>query len=324
MERCAAKVREKAAQVILLSSLFAATHVSAGCLTLISGPIVYDVEACKLIEPERVFDPERERFAWIGNLDAQSRKTFLDTYRGLYVKGKVVKSEAIAKGFVGEQNALTGETLFMYIPPSPTQCNQVLGKRLAANLKEVCCEGGGDAPCLLDTGYVLQSPKIVGQAGSAAGDESRVKAKKSKDYRDGLKAMSSKNYKAAVKSFEKARTNGELDIKGHYLLGFALRELDLCRGAISPLQTIHKKVLAKQIWADEEGDARKGVFLLARCYSKMNDPQNTVLILNSYLLEHQKYKTELKDSLNHKDFGWIHTSKEYKDYAKEARKKLGS
>ncbi len=318
------RYQEKATQIgFLLLTLLSPKIAEAGCLTLIAGPVVYDVEACKLIEPEKMFDPEKERFAWIGNLDPAGRKSFLDTYRGLYVKGKVVKSQAVAKGFVGEQNALTGETLFMYLPPSPTQCTDVLGKRLAANLKEVCCEGGGDAPCLLDTGYILQSAKVVGAAGSAAGDQSRVRAKKSKDYQDGLKAFRSKNYKVAVKSFEKARTNGDLDVKGHYYLGYSLRELDLCRGAISPLTVIQKKSLAKQIWADEEADARKAIFLLARCYSKMNDPNGAVFILNSYLLEPQKYKSELKESLSHKDFGWIHTSKEYKDYEKEARKKIG-
>lgn len=46
------------------------------------------------------------------------------------------------------------------------------------------------------------------------------------------------------------------------------------------------------------------------------------MILNSYLLEPQKYKSELKQALSNKDFGWIHTSKEYRDFKKEVGKKL--
>jgi hypothetical protein len=78
----------------------------------------------------------------------------------------------------------------------------------------------------------------------------------------------------------------------------------------------------RQVWADEENSARQAIFLLARCYAKMNDPEAATQILNSYLLEPAKYQSELKESLNHKDFGWIHTSREFLDYEKLARQKL--
>ena len=61
--------------------------------------------------------------------------------------------------------------------------------------------------------------------------------------------------------------------------------------------------------------------LLARCLARMNDPQNAVAILNSYLIEPAKYRSEINESLKDADFGWIHTSREYRDYTKEARKK---
>ena len=61
--------------------------------------------------------------------------------------------------------------------------------------------------------------------------------------------------------------------------------------------------------------------LLARCLARMNDPQNAVAILNSYLIEPAKYRNEINESLKDSDFGWIHTSREYRDYMKEARKK---
>lgn len=307
----------------LLPLLLLATRAQAGCLTLASGPIVYDVSGCKLIEPESTFDLGKDRFRFIADLDAESRKDFFNSYRGLYVRGKVVKSDAVAKGISTQTAVLSGETVFLFLPPPLTlQCDAVLGKRLAGNLRQMCCDGGGDVPCLLNTEYLLTSPEVVGGVASASGDAKRQRAQRSKAVKDGDRSFAAKKYKDAAKHYEIARGNGELDVRGSYRLGYSYRELDQCRDAIAPLRSIYDMHLKKQVWADEEKTARAAIFLLARCYAKINDPGPAVLILNGYLVEHEKYATELKDSLRHRDFGWIHTSKEYRDYKKAAQKKI--
>ena len=300
-----------------------APQVHAGCLTLMSGPVVVDVLGCKLIEPEQVFVPTKEKFAWVHDLDPAAKKKFLDTYRGLFLKVKVVKSQVTAQGVSWEQGTLMGETVTMFIPPSANRCDQVVGKRLGAALKEVCCEGGGAPPCLLDTSYLLASPQIMGAAGSAAGDVSRQKAKHSKDYQSGMAAAAARRWTEAAQKLERARVNGEIDVAGTYQLGLAHRELDQCPQALPILRPIYDQGIKKQIWADEEPEARKAVFLLARCLSRLNDPAGSVLILQHYLLETQKYRSEIEQSLKHRDFGYIHTSREYLDYEREARKRLG-
>lgn len=301
----------------------ASANAQAECLSLTSGPVVYDVIGCKVLTPEQHFDLAKEKYAWIKDLDPAGKKAFYDTYRGTYLKGKVVKSSATTKGIANEQGALNGDTIYSMIGPPATQCNQVLGKRIAGNLKEVCCEGGGQPPCLLDTSYLIQNMQVIGSAESSAGDQTRTKAKRSKDYQAAEKLFRQKKWKDAVKLYEKARPNDELDVTGFYHLGYSYREMDQCKDAIGPLKIVTEKAQKKQIWADEEGTARKAMFLLARCYAKMNDPQGAVLLLNSYLLEPKKYRSEIKGALNHKDFGWIHTSKEYRDFKEEAQKKLG-
>lgn len=295
---------------------------SAECLSLVSGPVVVDIAGCKVMEPEKFFDPAKKKYKFVTDLDSVGRKAFLDTYRGLFVKVKVVKSNAVQKGLTNEAGALNGQSVFMFIPPTGDQCNVVAGKRLSGTVVERCCDGSGNVPCLLDTGFILKDAKVIGSTSSAAGDEARQKAARSAFYKTGLVAYKAKKYKAAAASFEKARANGELDMRGHYYLGHAYREIDQCGDAITPLKHIYDASLKKSIWADEEEVARKGSFLLARCYSRTNDPGATVLILNSYLLEPAKFKKELKDSLTDSDFGWIHTSKEYRDYKKEVQKKL--
>jgi len=294
------------------------TAASATCMSLINGPVVYEVQGCKALEPEKLFDLSKDKYAWIGGLDSAGRKAFYNSYRGLYVKGRVIKSQANARGIAAEDGALGGDTLFMYIAPGGLQCAAVLGKRLSANLRQICCEGGGDPPCLLDTSYVLMQPQVLAAGG---GDQSKAKAKRSKDYIAAEAAFNQKRYKVAAKAYEKARANDELDVPGYYHLGYSYRMLDQCADALPALRHVSDMEQKKQIWADDEQDARKATLLLARCYAKMNDPQSSVAILNSYLIEPLKYQNEIAESLKGADFGWIHTSRDYRDYRKEARKK---
>jgi len=310
--------------LVIGCSLFSmvSSIVFANCMSLVSGPVIVDVAGCKLLEPEKVFDVSKSKYKFIGDLDPAGRKEFLDTYRGLFVKVKVVKSKAIQKGLNIEEGALNGQTLHMYISPSQNQCSAMLGKRVSANVNERCCDGGGDVPCLLGTGLVLRDPKIIGTTASGAGDESRQRALRSPSYRAGVTAFRAKKYKEAAAAFQKAKNASELDIKGHYSLGFSYREIDQCKDAIPALKYVYDATLKKDIWADEEEIVRRSNFLLARCYAKVNDPGASVMILNSYLLEPQKYRSELRQALSNKDFGWIHTSKEYREFKKAVGKKL--
>lgn len=294
----------------------------AECLSLKEGPMVFDATGCKKLVPEELFNMSNSKYSWINDLDKVGRKKLLDSYRGLLLKGQVVKSKIKDKGLSTNRGALEGEEIFIYMPPSANACNNVLGLRLNGKLKEKCCDGNGDVPCLLNTTYLFNSVSAVGKAGSEAGDSTRGKAKRSKNVKLGDKEYAKKRYAKAIPFYEKARANGSLDVKGHYKLAHSYREQDVCARAVGPLEHIADMVARKKIWGDEEPIARKARFLQARCYAKMNKPQQAYLILSSYLLEPSKYRRELKQSLNHKDFGWIHTSKEYRLYKKDALKKL--
>lgn len=308
--------------ILIVGVLGGAPIAESACSSLKSGPMVYDVAGCGQLIPEQHFDLKKEKYAWIADLDAAGRKQFFDTYRGLFLKGKVVKSQVVEQGLSSEPGALGGQDILLFWATGSQSCGTVNGKRVSGTLREVCCDGTGDAPCLLGTGYMVDGAQVIGTAASGAGDATREKARQSKDYEAGLKAFQAKKWKEAAKAFERARNGDELDMQGHYFLGFALRELDQCADAVSPLKRVQEARETKKLWADEEAMARKAVLLLARCYSKLNQPGNAVLILNSYLLEPAKYKNEIKESLVNKDFGWIHTSKEYRDYKKEATKRL--
>ena len=306
--------------VTIITGYLATDVARAECKGLLRGSIVVEVNGCKQIEPEKVFDQSKDRYAWISGLDPAGKKQVFDSYRGLFVKSKVLISSATAQGFNTENNSLAGQSVYMFIPP-PTSltCDTVNFKRVSANLQQVCCEGGGNAPCLLDTSYTLAQAQLA-KAGGVS--NARVKAKRSAVYNQAMTSFNNRKYKIAVRDFEKARANGDLDITGYFRLGESYRYLDQCRDAIAPLKYVYDQVQARQVWADEEDAARQAVLLLARCYAKMNDPEAATYILNGYLNEPAKFQKEINEGLNHRDFGWIHTSREYVDFAKNARQKL--
>jgi hypothetical protein len=306
------------AGLLLYSSPGAAT-----CLSLVKGMAAIDVESCIQANPERLFDLSKPDFKWINDLDKKSRADFMATYRGHVLKAKVVQSDAVESG-LGNTANLRGETKIFFIPPNePVSCQKLSQQRIIGTIDEVCCEGGGKAPCLLGTGLTLRSVSAIGQAGSTAGDANRQKSRSLPEYKKADAAFAKKDYKSAAAQFEILFAQATIDVRGLYRLGLSYRNLDQCGRAIKPLEKIFNEQGKGKVWADEEQTARDAIFLLARCYARQSDASSAVLVLQGYLLEPRKYRDELQSSLRHKDFGYIRTTKEYQTYAKDAREKLG-
>lgn len=314
----------------MLSSAFALTVWSAvtpawaDCVSLVKGPIAFDVKSCGVVNPEASFDLKNARYTFIKDLPPADQKKFMDSYRGLILKGRVARSMAIRSGLSPEKGALNGEEVSVYVRPGEAQCNALMGMRVKGVIDEACCEGGGDAPCLLSSALVLKEVKPVGKADSAAGNKERSVAKASPDYVKAEEALRKKDYKEAARFYELVRQEGRLDLTGHYNLGLSYRFLDQCEKAVPVLDWIFKKSSKNEYWTDEEATVRKANFLLARCYAKLNKADYAMVILQSYLLDPQKYRAELKQGLHHKDFGWIKTSKEYQEFQSQAEKALKS
>lgn len=293
------------------------------CFSLIKGPIAFDVEVCKPFDPS-VFDTSKPKYKFIDDLDPQGKKELLDSYRGLILKGTVVMSQAIKEGVSTSKGVLQGKNTIMFIPPGSTTCEMIRKKRISATLNEKCCNGTGDVPCLLGNGYILTEVQVSGEALVGEGVEKKARKARGKDYVEAEKNYAAKKYKEAVKLYVKAEEANDIDVKGLFRLGNSYREVERCDLATRPLKKIWALQQASKVFADEEMDARRGVFLLARCEAKNGDASGAVYYLNAFLLDPKKYRSELQQALKHKDFGWIHTSKEYQEFKIAAQKKLGS
>jgi hypothetical protein len=298
----------------------APTRASGECLGLARGPVVYDVDQCAAIQPETAFPKGNPEYQWLWDLDANARGKFLNTYRGLALKGRVVKSEAVARGVSEDKGVLMGQNVTIFIPPGGGQCTTYQGKRVAAEIVEDCCQKG-EPPCLVSR-FVWSGAKIIGTAdkGSAERPAGISKEARSLGWKEGFEALKSKNYKTAIEKFEGLRAAGKLDTVGHYYLGFAYRMEDQCRKAISPLRELSERTQRKDYWAGDEKMVRRGIMLLARCYAMTKDAGAAVLILNQYLVEPVRNREEIATGLNHEDFGWIKTTREYQEWRQAALK----
>ena len=75
------------------------------------------------------------------------------------IRGQVTESQAVTKGLVVKRNALKSENISVFIPLSAGFSCRRLGQFVRGSLKESCCDGGGTAPCLWQTGYLLDKVK---------------------------------------------------------------------------------------------------------------------------------------------------------------------
>lgn len=303
--------------------LIASEYASGMCSGLINGPVTVDVLTCRAVAPESQFSSSDERFQWIADLDTANRAKFLNTYRGLLLDAQVVNSKASRGNINGDRGALLGDKVKVFIAPGQSSCATLLSKRVDAQFHEVCCDGGGSAPCLLDTGYTLAGVKVTGVAGAANGKQARgQKAINSQDYKAGEKAIKESNFKEGIKFLEAARQKKELDVRGQYMLAVAYRKADRCKDGISVMRDLFDMNDNPDLWEEERTMVRHGTFLLARCLARVNKAAESVLVLNSYLVEPQRFKTEINQALKDPDFGFIRSSKEYRDFRKLAEKKL--
>ncbi len=307
---------------IIFATLLFSQVALAICASLVQGQVVFDVMQCGLLNPEKTFPLGQSRYQFINDLSPQDRKNFFDSYRGLVVEGLVVKSYAIRSGLSPEKGALNGETLKVFIPPGVSACYKIKDKRLKAFMDEACCEGGGDAPCLLESTYVIKTAEVIGKSGGNAGNTKRMQAESNKDFQKANYYLSLKNFQAAAEMYEKLRKRKQLDIRGHYFLGFAYRMQGKCDLANPVLEPVFAAAERNDYWANDESVIRKASFLYARCLAMVGDADKAVLVLQSFLLAADKYREEIRLSLSHPDFGAIKTTKVYFDYSQDALKQL--
>ncbi len=299
-----------------LSLLFASISSAqqSSCIHPIEGEVVFDVQSCELKSGMQFFQANRQSQEWFWNISPKMQNDIASKYTGIMFSAKIVSSKAQKKGLGDAQSEFVGQTIRAYWPNPSRQCPSLAGKRIKSLLGEICCDGRTESPCLYKTPYKLANVSILGAATGMRGNVEAETASRSPDYKKGLNLLKQKDYRGAAASLEKVRAAKQLDTAGLYFLGVAYYQLEKCVNVVKLLEPMQEKWEKSQFWANEESLVRKGVFLLARCHSMNNNPSMASVILNSYLSNPNKYKEEIIQARTHPDFGWIRTTKEYREF----------
>ena len=318
-------MRRPLAQIFVLSvtlALSTSQNAWALCTTLIKGPVAIEVKQCNATTPETTFASRDSQYNFIRDLPPANRKQILNSYRGILVEGTVTQSQAIRTGISEEKGALMNEAITALIPQDGTNCDAVSGKTIEVQLTQSCCDGGGNSPCLLDTSYILTQVKVTDlKAAGKAKAEKRTPESQAL-YAKAKQAIGVRDWKAAAGFFEQLRSKGELDVNQQFQLAAIYREIDKCPKALPLLEGLQHKFEAKDYWTDTEKAVKGGSFLYARCLAMMGKASESVLVLQGFLVEKSRFRKEIGDSLHHKDFGGIRTSKSYLRYKVSAEKAM--
>ena len=297
-------------------------EAQVSCSALVKGDIAFDVLKCGRINPEQTFKSKVGRFAFIKDLPKEKQQEFYDSYRGLIVTGKVAYSLAIRSGLTTEKGALATEKISVYIDPGKTSCENILGKRLKGELVEACCMGGADVPCLLNSAYMLKAPSEIGAAGSSAGHKLMMDLEKNEQFRKWAKEFVKEGRVSDIETLQKWYEESRLDERGRFMLAHSYRREDKCNRAITILEPLYRELLGQKYWIQVETFLRRSALLLARCYSMEQNEGGALSVLDAFLQEPSKYRSEIEASLEHPDFGWIRTTKAYSRYRARAEKAL--
>jgi hypothetical protein len=302
--------------------LFSSELLFGQCIGLTRGAVAVDVRECRVFRFPQDVIPTLNMSFYHGMV-ASDKAAFAAQYEGaLILRGVVATSKAVRSGLSTDQGALKGDRVVLFQRPGGLPCSELVNKRVAGVLNEVCCNGQADAPCASESTYIFSNGTPIGAAGSAAGDEQRKRSRGSKNYQEGMAFIEKRDFERAVKALEEAKKNKELDFAGRFHLAFAYREIDNCRKARRILRELVKQKDRNQVWGDQFHLADEAVFLLARCEARLDNAGRAVMILSDYLINIGRHEKRVRESLRHPDFGRIYSTKEWKRYSEEAHKKL--
>lgn len=147
-----------------------ASTAAAACQSSTKGIVDFAVLSCKVVQPEADIAEDVYRNL-LATRTSDELKALQKDYKGLLVYGKVVNSSAVRNGKNPSKHALKGEAISLFMHEGESTCADFLAKEVNLDIKETCCDGSHQAPCLLQTSYT-----IVGVAKTPV-NKSKPKAK---------------------------------------------------------------------------------------------------------------------------------------------------
>lgn len=301
------------------------TTAYGGCVSLIRGPLILKVNSCQILDIRENLANNSEYRTKLSRLDAAEKRRLVGFYRGAYLKGTVVQSNAKITGDFRSSANLSGKPVSIFVPPGRRpNCSAYQDRIIQSYVEEACCDGMINPPCLLKSHLMFNKPiKVFALAKGQVRSKRSIGLKMASEVKQGNWFLKRKKYASAIGRYRAAQKKGVLGVRGHYYLGFALQKIDRCEQAIEALSYVRQKALKGNTWQNEQLAIQDSLILLARCYARQLRADEAIEVCDSFLHNPRKYSKQIIASLNHRDFGWIRNNPLYKDYRKRAQKTVG-
>jgi len=134
--------------------------------------------------------------------------------------------------------------------------------------------------------------------------------------------LKEKRYKEGIKAMRELSDDNKLDAASYLSWGQILMNADNCKAALYPFKELQVRKQEGRLMISDPQVDRRALFLQARCHARLNEVSEAIYILNGYLLNPEKFSKELDQALKNSDFGFISSSKEYREFRANAREKL--
>lgn len=278
-----------------------------GCAHLFSGSLVLDVLSCTPVDTTSQINTWKKEHEWLANLSGDSLAKFRNSYTGEFIKARV--NHAIP---ADRNKNYVGRSFTFLSKESKHNCGEHKGKRIEAEVVQICCHGSGNAPCLLDTAYVINRINAITPSLHSPKDVLSSYIQKNPKIKNALNLLDQKKYEQSISSLSKEAH----DLISKYLLAFAFRNNGSPKQAIGPLEDWRKAFLDNSLSYDELLLAKDALLLLAKCYALERNSGKSVGILNIFLAKPKFFTREIQLSDTSDEFGWIKASKEWQDYQK--------
>jgi hypothetical protein len=246
-------------------------------------------------------------------MDKAAVARFLATYRGVLITGMVKKSAAVSTGLLSSKTALKGDVITVFAAGTPNGCAGLINNPIQGDIEEKCCDGGGDAPCLLSQKYLIKKIKVATMV-------AQVKFKVSADYKAGSDFFRTGNFAKAIPPLKKAYGSNQLDTYGKWIFASSLEKTENCPAAIQPLTDIERAWVRGDTSGTDDKIVGPALLLLGRCLAKSSKAGPAVEALNLLLQRPELFKEEIRTATQHRDFSWISRSSEYKNFVDNAKR----
>jgi hypothetical protein len=220
----------------------------------------------------------------------------------------VTESKAVQKGLSNSPGALKGTQISAFIHGShKLSCSKIKGF-VKGKLKETCCDGSGNAPCLWKTGYYLSKVK------TSSGSKMKGRGEITSIIADAKKMFKKKEYSKIGYKYGYRGRDFPYEVEFQYYVGMSYFIQEDCEKAKNFFNRIHTAYGRGKANLAFKSMIKKASYNFAVCHAREGDAIGATSILDGMKLDRKFFSKEISRARYDGNFGRIKNTKEWKKF----------